>query len=192
MKKEKTGKLIVFSAPSGSGKTTILSHLLSCIEELSFSISATSRQIREGEKDGKDYYYISAKDFREKINSGEFLEWEEVYEDNYYGTLKKEVERIWNMGKHVIFDVDVVGGMRIKQEYPEETLSIFVKVPSIEELRMRLEKRATESTEDIEKRISKAEEEMQHMGKFDYVLTNEILSNAQKEAEKIVNNFIHK
>ena len=136
------GKLIVFSAPSGSGKTTIVRHLLG-IEKLNleFSISATSREARGEEVDGKDYYFLSLKEFKNKIKSEEFLEWEEVYRDNFYGTLKSEVERIWAQGKHVIFDIDVVGGIDIKRIYPERTLSVFVKPPSIDELKIRLKKK---------------------------------------------------
>jgi len=146
----KGGKLIVFSAPSGSGKTTIVQHLLKQEKlNLDFSISATSREPRNGEIHGKDYYYISLKQFKQHIKNSDFLEWEEVYRDNFYGTLKTEIERIWSMGKNVIFDIDVVGGLRIKKKFPSETLSVFVKPPSVDELKIRLKKRKTESEEKI-------------------------------------------
>ena len=140
------GKLIVFSAPSGSGKTTIVQHLLKQEDlNLEFSVSCTSREPRGDEKNGKNYYFISLKEFKQHIKNGDFLEWEEVYRDNFYGTLKSEVERIWSHGKNVIFDIDVVGGLRIKKKFPEKTLAVFVKPPSIDELKIRLKKRKTES-----------------------------------------------
>ena len=151
------GKLFVFSAPSGSGKTTIVRHLLKQEQfNLEFSISATSRKPRNQEKDYVDYYFISLKDFKTKIKNDEFLEWEEVYRDNFYGTLKAEVERIWALKKHVIFDIDVVGGLRIKKKFPEQTLAVFVKPPSVDELKIRLKKRSTESEDKINMRIAKA------------------------------------
>ena len=151
------GKLIVFSAPSGSGKTTIVRHLLNQEQfQLEFSISATSREARGNEKDGEDYYFISAKEFKNKIKLDEFLEWEEVYIDNFYGTLKTEVERIWSKGKHVIFDIDVAGGLRIKKKFPERTLAVFVKPPDINELIIRLKQRGEESPEKIAMRVAKA------------------------------------
>ena len=151
------GKLFVFSAPSGSGKTTIVRHLLKQERfNLEFSISATSRDPRGEEIDGKDYYFINLRDFKDKIKSDEFLEWEEVYRDNFYGTLKTEVERIWALKKHVIFDIDVVGGLRIKHKFPEETLAVFVKPPSVDELKIRLKKRSTESEDKINMRIATA------------------------------------
>jgi len=143
------GKLIVFSAPSGSGKTTIVRHLLKQEKlNLEFSISATSREARGFEKDGEDYYFISLADFKNNIKSDQFLEWEEVYRDNFYGTLKSEIDRIWALKKHIIFDIDVVGGLRIKNKYQKETLSVFVKPPSVDELKIRLKKRKTESEEN--------------------------------------------
>ena len=165
------GKLIVFSAPSGSGKTTIVRHLLG-IEKLNleFSISATSRLPRGEEVDGKDYYFLSLKEFKNKIKADEFLEWEEVYRDNFYGTLKSEVERIWAKGKHVIFDIDVVGGIDIKRIYPERTLSVFVKPPSIEELKIRLKKRSTESDDKINMRVAKASIELATAPQFDFII----------------------
>ncbi|RED50555.1 guanylate kinase [Seonamhaeicola aphaedonensis] len=188
----KQGKLIVFSAPSGSGKTTIVKHLLG-IEELNleFSISATSREKRGTEVDGKDYYFLSAKDFKNKIKNQEFLEWEEVYRDNFYGTLKSEVERIWDLGKHVIFDIDVSGGLRIKRKFPEQTLAIFVKPPSIDELKIRLKKRKTESAEKISMRVAKASAELATAPLFDEIVVNDNLENAFKDAEVLVKNFIN-
>ncbi|PHS07788.1 MAG: guanylate kinase [Kordia sp.] len=187
------GKLIVFSAPSGSGKTTIVRHLLG-IEKLNleFSISATSREARGEEVDGKDYYFLSLKEFKNKIKSEEFLEWEEVYRDNFYGTLKSEVERIWAQGKHVIFDIDVVGGIDIKRIYPERTLSVFVKPPSIEELKIRLKKRSTESEDKINMRIAKASIELATAPQFDFIIENDELDVALKEAEELAHNFLKK
>ncbi|WP_188649980.1 guanylate kinase [Yeosuana aromativorans] len=186
------GKLIVFSAPSGSGKTTIVRHLLG-IEDLNleFSISATSREKRGQEVNGKDYYFLSAKEFKTKIKNGEFLEWEEVYRDNFYGTLRSEVERIWAMGKHVIFDIDVSGGLRIKRKFPEETLAVFVKPPSIDELKIRLKKRKTESEDKINMRISKASAELATAPLFDVIIENNNLDKALIEAETLVRTFIN-
>jgi guanylate kinase len=189
----KQGKLIVFSAPSGSGKTTIVRHLLQQEElNLEFSISATSRDNRGEEIDGKDYYFLSAKEFKNKIKSDEFLEWEEVYRDNFYGTLKTEVERIWALGKHVIFDIDVSGGLRIKRKFPEQTLAVFVKPPSIDELKIRLKKRKTESNDKINMRIAKASAELATAPLFDVVIENDNLEKALNEAHDLVNDFINK
>jgi guanylate kinase len=187
------GKLIVFSAPSGSGKTTIVRHLLG-IEKLNleFSISATSRAPRGEEVDGKDYYFLSLKEFKNKIKADDFLEWEEVYRDNFYGTLKSEVERIWAKGKHVIFDIDVVGGIDIKRIYPERTLSVFVKPPSIEELKIRLKKRSTESEDKINMRVAKASIELATAPQFDFIIENNELDVALKEAEELAHNFLKK
>ncbi|MAD97500.1 MAG: guanylate kinase [Flavobacteriaceae bacterium] len=185
------GKLFVFSAPSGSGKTTIVRHLLSQEKlNLAFSISATSRAPRGEEKDGSDYYFISLKEFKNKIKNDEFLEWEEVYRDNFYGTLKTEVERIWSLKKHVIFDIDVVGGLRIKKKFPERTLAVFVKPPSVDELKIRLKKRKTESDDKINMRIAKASVELATAPQFDKVIKNYDLEVALKEAEELVSNFI--
>ncbi len=184
------GKLFIFSAPSGSGKTTIVRTLLEKDLDIEFSISATSRPKRENETDGKDYYFLSADDFKEKIDKDEFVEWEEVYENRFYGTLKSELERIWNQGKHVIFDVDVIGGLSIKKKYQDKALSIFIMPPSIEELEKRLILRSTDSTEDIETRINKAKEELNYAEKFDIIIVNDNLDNAIMESEKVVNNFI--
>ncbi len=185
------GKLIVFSAPSGSGKTTLVRHLLKQKDlNLDFSISATSRAPRENERDGIDYYFISTEEFKKRIKQGDFLEWEEVYRDNFYGTLKREVERIWNLGKHVIFDIDVVGGLDIKHIYPERTLAVFVKPPNIEELKIRLKKRGTESEDRINMRIAKASVELATAPQFDHVIVNEDLDTALGEAEDLVRDFI--
>ena len=187
------GKLIVFSAPSGSGKTTIVRHLLKLKElNLEFSISATSREKRGDEIDGKDYYYLSLKEFKNNIKSGAFLEWEEVYRDNFYGTLNSEVERIWANGKHVIFDIDVSGGLRIKRKFPEQTLAIFVKPPSIDELKIRLKKRKTESIDKINMRVAKASAELATAPLFDYVIVNNNLEEALTEAYNKVDSFLNK
>ena len=186
------GKLIVFSAPSGSGKTTIVRHLLGIENlDLEFSISATSREKRGEEVHGKDYYFLSAKEFKTKIKNEEFLEWEEVYRDNFYGTLKSEVERIWAKGKHVIFDIDVSGGLRIKRKFPNETLAIFVKPPSIDELKIRLKKRKTESEDKINMRVAKASAELATAPLFDVIIENNDLKKALKEAEHVVNDFVN-
>ena len=187
------GKLIVFSAPSGSGKTTIVRHLLKQKElNLEFSISATSREKRGAEKEGKDYYFLSFEDFKKKIKNDAFLEWEEVYRDNFYGTLKSEVERIWTMGKHVIFDIDVSGGLRIKRKYPEQTLAIFVKPPSIDELKIRLKKRETESADKINMRVAKASAELATAPLFDAIVINQDLDKALAESYTLVSNFLNK
>ena len=185
------GKLFVFSAPSGSGKTTIVRHLLNQEKfNLEFSISATSREPRGFEKDGVDYYFINLKEFKNHIKADDFLEWEEVYRDNFYGTLKSEVERIWALKKHVIFDIDVVGGLRIKKKYPEETLSVFVKPPSVDELKIRLKKRKTESEEKINMRIAKASVELATAPQFDKIIKNYDLDVALKEAEELMSDFL--
>ena len=185
------GKLIVFSAPSGAGKTSIVKYLVEQDElNLGFSISATSRKKRGEEINGEDYYFLSTDEFKSHIKSDSFLEWEEVYRDNFYGTLKSEVERIWGLGKHVIFDIDVSGGLRIKRKYPEDTIAIFVKPPSVDELKIRLKKRKTETENKINMRISKASAEMATADLFDLVIENKILKSAQKEARNIVLDFI--
>lgn len=187
----KKGKLIVFSAPSGSGKTTIVKHLLEQKElNLEFSISCTSRSARGEEVNGKDYYFISLDDFKKHIKGDDFLEWEEVYRDNFYGTLKSEVERIWAEGKNVIFDIDVAGGLRIKKKFPEETLAVFVKPPSIDELKIRLKKRSTESEDKINMRIAKASVELATAPQFDMIIKNYDLDTAKAEAIELVKNFI--
>jgi|TARA_B110000305_G_C19442759_1_gene642922 guanylate kinase len=187
------GKLIVFSAPSGSGKTTIVKHLLPQEElNLEFSISATSREKRGDEENGKDYYFLSAREFKNKIKGNDFLEWEEVYANNFYGTLKSEVERIWAKGKHVIFDIDVSGGLRIKRKFPKETLAIFIKPPSIDELKIRLKKRQTESEDKIKMRVSKASAELATAPLFDVIIVNKELGKAQKKAFDLIADFIKK
>ena len=189
--KIKKGKLIIFSAPSGSGKTTIVQHLLKQTElNLAFSISATSRDKRGQEIDGKDYYFISAKEFKNIIKEDGFVEFEEVYDENFYGTLKKEVTELRELGKHVIFDIDVVGGLNIKKQFATEALSIFVKPPSLEEMESRLRNRKTDSEEKIIERVAKATQEMKFAQEFDVILINDNLDIAKKEAYAIVKNFI--
>ena len=189
--KQHSGKLIVFSAPSGSGKTTIVRHLLAQEAlNLEFSISATSREPRGEEQHEKDYYFISLKEFKQHIKDGDFLEWEEVYRDNFYGTLKEEVHRIWAMGKHVIFDIDVVGGLRIKKKFPKRTLAVFVKPPSVDELKIRLKKRKTESEDKINMRIAKASVELATAPQFDHIILNDNLDKALREADRLVAEFI--
>ena len=186
------GKLIVFSAPSGAGKTTIVKYLLGQKElNLAFSISATSRAKRGAEIEGKDYYFLSTEAFKSQIKTDIFLEWEEVYRDNFYGTLKSEVERIWALKKHVIFDIDVSGGLQIKRKFPEKTLAVFVKPPSIDVLKIRLKKRKTESADKINMRISKASEELANAPLFDIVIENNILKIAKSQARKTVLDFIN-
>lgn len=187
----KKGKLVIFSAPSGAGKTTIVKHLLKQDFGLGFSISATSRASRHTETNGVDYYFLSPKEFTQKIEAGEFLEWEEVYPGTCYGTLKAEVERIRNKGKHVLFDVDVVGGISIKRFYGNEALAVFVQPPSVEELRRRLLARSTDSPEVIEKRVAKAEYELTFAPNFDAILISEELSVTLANADKLVLDFIN-
>jgi guanylate kinase len=185
------GKLIVFSAPSGSGKTTIVRHLLEQDDlNLEFSISAATREPRGEEENGKDYYFMSIEDFKKHIKNEDFVEWEEVYRDNFYGTLKSEVERIWAKGKNVIFDIDVAGGLRIKSKFPEETLAVFVKPPSVDELKRRLKERSTETDEKINMRIAKAHVELATAPQFDVVIKNYDLDVALEEANELVKNFI--
>ncbi|MCL8008716.1 guanylate kinase [Gelidibacter japonicus] len=186
------GKLIVFSAPSGSGKTTLVKHLLKQEElNLEFSISATSREKRNNETDGKDYYFLDAQEFKNRIKNDEFLEWEEVYRDNFYGTLKTEVKRIWAKGKNVIFDIDVSGGLRIKRKFPDQTIAIFVKPPSIDELKIRLKKRQTESNDKINMRIAKASAELATAPLFDVIVVNDDLDKAFAESYKLVSDFVN-
>ena len=183
------GKLIIFSAPSGAGKTTIVKHLLQQNLGLEFSISATSRGMRHTETNGKDYYFLTSDEFRKKIENDEFLEWEEVYTGTFYGTLKSEVERIRNNGKHVVFDVDVVGGCNIKKYYGSEALAVFVQPPSVEELRNRLISRSTDAPEVIEKRVAKAEYELTFADQFDVIITNDELEKALAQAEQVIREF---
>tara|TARA_R110002012_G_scaffold263456_2_gene446369 strand:- start:9376 stop:9951 length:576 start_codon:yes stop_codon:yes gene_type:complete len=187
----KGGKLIIFSAPSGSGKTTIVRHLLAQEDlNLAFSISATSRPRRGKEKHGEHYYFMTLSEFKKHIKNEDFLEWEEVYRDNFYGTLKKEVERLWAEGKHVIFDIDVVGGLRIKKKFPDQTLAVFVKPPSVDELKIRLKKRSTESDEKINMRIAKASVELATAPQFDKIIKNYDLDVALQEAHDLVAEFL--
>ena len=186
------GKLIIFSAPSGSGKTTIVQHLLGLDLGLAFSVSATSREPRANEVNGQDYYFLSPGAFREKIEAGEFLEWEEVYNGNCYGTLKSEVEHRRVAGVNVIFDLDVVGGLNIKKIYGDKALAVFVMPPSIEELEKRLRNRSTETEEKIKTRIEKAEYELAFAKDFDVVLINDDFNAACEEAKKIIENFLEK
>jgi guanylate kinase len=188
----KKGKLIVFSAPSGSGKTTIVRHLLGKEDlNLEFSISAATREARGEEVSGKDYYFMSLKDFKNHIKAENFVEWEEVYRDNFYGTLKSEVERIWALGKNVIFDIDVAGGLRIKHKFPEETLAVFVKPPSVDELKRRLKERSTESEDKINMRIAKASVELATAPQFDVIIKNYDLPVALEEAYQLVKTFVN-
>lgn len=184
------GKAIIFCAPSGAGKTTIVKHLLKQDFNLLFSVSACSREKRENERDGVDYYFLSVDDFKKRIDSSDFIEWEEVYTNNYYGTLKSEIDRVWSIGKHVIFDVDVEGGLNLKKYFGDSALAVFVKPPSIQHLRDRLESRDTETPESIARRIGKAEKELSYADKFDVVLLNDSLEKAFSEAEAMVNNFL--
>lgn len=185
------GKLIVISAPSGAGKTSIVHQLLKVIPELSFSVSASSRERRGNEVHGKDYYFLGVEGFQKKIKEGAFLEWEKVYEKQYYGTLKSEINRIWSEGKIVIFDVDVVGGLNIKKQFPKECLSIFIMPPSIEVLAERLIGRGSESDESVKKRLDKAEEETSKRGQFDTIILNDDFKTACEQTKEIITNFIN-
>tara|TARA_R110000868_G_scaffold135183_1_gene347510 strand:- start:342 stop:914 length:573 start_codon:yes stop_codon:yes gene_type:complete len=187
------GKLIIFSAPSGSGKTTLVHHLLSKPElKLAFSVSATSREKRPNEVHGKDYYFLTPNEFRARIEKNEFLEWEEVYENQFYGTLRSEIDRIHSEGKTVLFDVDVVGGLNIKNQFGDTALAVFVQPPSVKELENRLKRRSTESDASLAKRVAKAEEELAYANRFDVIVVNDDLEEAKKKAEKLVADFILK
>ncbi|MEZ4999945.1 MAG: guanylate kinase [Bacteroidales bacterium] len=184
------GKLVIFSAPSGAGKTTIVKSLLGNLSNLRFSVSATSRAPRTGEVDGVDYYFMSAAEFRQRIEKNEFTEWEEVYTDHYYGTLKAEIERIWADGDHVIFDVDVMGGITLKKLFGDRAISIFVMPPSIEALNERLRLRGTDSEEKIRMRIEKARLEVEKSDQFDHIILNDDLNRACREATGLVTAFL--
>jgi guanylate kinase len=183
-------KLLLFCGPSGSGKTTIVRHLLQTDPRLAFSVSATTRKNRENETDGIDYYFISIDEFKSKINSDEFVEWEEVYSGGYYGTLKSEIQNIWNDGKVPIFDVDVEGGLKIKKIYGDKLLSVFVQPPSVEELHKRLTLRNSETPESFKVRTEKSEHELTYAFRFDRVIVNDTLKFALKEAKILVNDFL--
>lgn len=185
------GKMFIFTAPSGAGKTTIVKHLLSKYNNLGFSVSATTRSKRDYEIDGKDYYFLSLEDFKNKVANGEFIEWEEVYHDQYYGTLKSEVERVWSLGQHLVFDIDVRGAENIKKLYKKQCMSVFVRPPSVSTLIERLTSRNTETPESLEKRIYKVKKEMTFENSFDIVLVNDLLDISLIEAEHIVDTFIY-
>ncbi len=184
-------KVIIFCAPSGSGKTTIVKHLLSVNPKLAFSVSACTRKQRDGEVNGKDYYFLSVEAFRQKIAQGEFLEYEEVYGGNFYGTLKSEIERIWSMGKIVLFDVDVVGGLSIKEYFGKQALGVFVKPPDVKVLESRLRFRSTETEQTLQMRIEKAIQELTYESKFEKVLLNDQVEKTLTEAETLVNEFLN-
>ena len=184
-------KLLIFTAPSGAGKTTIVRHLLQKFDELDFSVSATSRSARQGEMDGKDYYFLDPTEFRRKVKEGDFLEWEEVYEDQFYGTLRSEIERLWALGKCVVFDIEVKGATNIRNTYPEETCAVFVKPPSSEILFKRLRGRKTETEASLKKRIDRAAEELTYEKSFDEILLNDDLDLAFLEAEAIVRRHLN-
>jgi guanylate kinase len=187
------GKLVVFSAPSGSGKTTIVKHLLAQNSQLGFSISACTRNKRgRTEVDGKDYYFFSKEEFEDKIDKNEFVEWEQVYSGAYYGTLKSEIERLWAAGKHILFDVDVKGGLKLKEYFKEKALAVFVKVPSLKVLEERLQARQTETDAGLQTRLAKAEYEMSFETEFDQILVNENLEQTLQKATEMVNEFLSK
>lgn len=183
-------KLIIFTAPSGAGKTTIVRHLLKVRKDISFSISACTRAPRYGEVSGMDYYFLSPDEFKRKVKQGDFVEYEEVYENQFYGTLKSEIDRLWGLGKHVLFDIDVKGALSIKQKYGEDALAIFVKPPSFEILKERLMNRKTEDEASLRKRINRVKEEMTYERHFDITLVNSDLNQALAEAEEIVEHFL--
>ncbi len=185
-----SNKVIIFSAPSGSGKSTIVSHILKLHPEMEFSVSATSRAPRGQERNGIEYHFFSADEFRKMIAEDKFVEYEEVYAGSFYGTLKSEVQRIWDKGHVIIFDVDVKGGVNLKKYFGDKALSVFIQAPSVEELRKRLVARGTDSAEAIAKRVAKASEEMTYADKFDYILVNDDLQKAYAEAEKVVDDFL--
>lgn len=185
-----SNKVVIFSAPSGSGKSTIVNHILKLHPEMEFSVSATSRSPRGQEKNGIEYHFFTADEFRKMISEDKFVEYEEVYAGSFYGTLKSEVQRIWDKNHVIIFDVDVKGGVNLKNYFGDKALSVFIQAPSVEELRKRLIARGTDSAEAIEKRVAKAAEEMTYADKFDYILVNDDLQKAYSEAEVIVDRFL--
>ncbi len=184
------GKVIIVSAPSGAGKTSIVRHLLQVVPRLNFSVSATTRDKRGNEEHGKDYYFFSPEEFRERISKDEFLEWQEVYANQFYGTLKSEVERIWSEGHTVIFDVDVLGGLNIKKYFGDQALAVFIQPPTLEELRNRLLNRGTETEESMKKRLDKAEYEISFANQFDKIVLNDDLATAQQEMIDLVQKFL--
>ncbi len=186
----KNGKIIIFSAPSGSGKSTLIGHLLKRFPQLEFSISATSRAPRGSEVNGKEYYFLTNEEFKNKVAAGEFVEWEEVYAGTCYGTLRSELKRIWDKGHVIVFDVDVKGGVNLKKIFGDDALSIFIMPPSVEELRRRLEKRGTDTPETIAKRVAKAEEEITYAPLFDKIVINDSLETAIADAIRITESFI--
>ncbi len=183
-------KLLVFTAPSGAGKTTIVQHLLKKFPQLAFSVSATTRTRRPGETDGVDYYFLEPLEFQRKIEAGAFVEWEEVYANQYYGTLRTELERLWRLGKDIIFDIDVKGALSLKEQYGERALTVFIRPPSLQDLEQRLRDRQTEDEKNLQKRLRRMSEELNFENKFDRLLVNDVLSEALAEAESIVSEFI--
>lgn len=187
----KGGKMFIFTAPSGAGKTTIVRHLLKTYDFLDFSVSATTREMRDYEVDGKDYYFLTPEEFRKRVDNDEFIEWEEVYKDQYYGTLKSEVNRVWESGKHIVFDIEVKGATNIKNLYKDKCQAIFIKPPSLEILIERLTNRKTESDASLKKRIARVKREMEYQDTFDAILVNDLLQVALKEAEFMVETFVY-
>lgn len=192
MGNKKIGKLLIFSAPSGAGKTTLVRYLMNEMPDMEFSVSACSRKARKGEINGVDYHFLSADEFRAKIAENKFVEWEEVYEDHYYGTLLSEVDRIRNLGKHVVFDVDVKGGVNIKNQFGDEALAVFIKPPSVMALKERLLGRNTETSETLKKRLDKAVFELGFEDRFDEIIVNDDLETAKAETLKVVKDFVIK
>lgn len=184
------GKLIIVSAPSGAGKTTLVKHLLNSFSQLEFSVSCATRKPRPNETNGKDYYFISVEDFRAKIDNDEFAEWEEVYEGSYYGTLKSEIERIREKGNSVIFDIDVMGGINLKNTYPDESLSVFIMPPSVDELEKRLRNRDTESEDKLQQRVNKAKKEIEMANHFDRIIVNDKLADSEIAIRKTITDFL--
>lgn len=192
MRENSTGKCIIFSAPSGAGKTTIVHALLNSMDQLAFSVSACSRPPRGKEVDGVDYHFLTAEEFRIKIQNDEFVEWEEVYSDMYYGTLKSEIERIWAANKTVVFDVDVIGGLNLKKSFKNQALAVFIQPPSLAILEERLRNRKTDSEEKIQMRLAKSKEELKSATNFDVIVENDVLEKAIEQARDIVTEFISK